>query len=164
MKKILFLAFILLFSFKIDAQTEKASIVQYAPSIYVELFGPSILYAVNYDQRIAPRRDGLGIRGGIGYVNLDDFRMLVVPIGMNYLIGKENRYLELGLGATFMDLSDEYLFMNLQTILPAPCILDIAYSLRMAALISDSVFRRCLLGSISSRFGAVSASDIVGSS
>ncbi|MCS6990921.1 MAG: hypothetical protein NZL95_03580 [Chitinophagales bacterium] len=112
MKKTLFLAFVLLLSFKISAQTEKASIVQYAPSVYIELFGPSALYAVNFDQRIAARRDGLGFRGGIGYINVDDFKMLVVPLGFNYLIGKENRYLELGLGATFMDASRGYLFFE----------------------------------------------------
>lgn len=85
--------------------------------IFVELFGASMLYSVNYDTRLVRgRRDGWGVRAGLGvwgasYLTGAGFEKLTVlafPLGVNYLIGKRKGQLELGIGATLLRISDNF--------------------------------------------------------
>ena len=101
MKKNLFIsAFILLSASLLQAQT--------AQSVYVELGGPG-LASFNYDTRFTHRQDGIGGRIGIGGFKIDDVTAVFIPVGVNYLIGKNNRdYFEIGAGATFVNVKDSY--------------------------------------------------------
>ena len=81
-------------------QVEAASKPQ--SSFFVELGGQSIIYSVNGDFRLSGTKNNLGIRAGIGYLNIDNESLTTIPIGLNYLMGKKNKYFEVGLGATFV--------------------------------------------------------------
>ena len=67
---------------------------------YVELGGPG-LASFNFDTRFAPKEDGIGGRVGIGGFSLDGESVIFVPIGLNYLLGKDTKnYFEIGGGVT----------------------------------------------------------------
>jgi hypothetical protein len=73
---------------------------QSAQSVYFELGGPG-LASFNYDTRFTGREDGIGGRIGVGGVSIDGEGVVFVPVGINYLLGKDSRhYFELGAGAT----------------------------------------------------------------
>ncbi len=77
---------------------------QSAKSINFELGGPG-LASLNFDTRFGPKEDGIGGRIGIGGFSLradgDNVTVLFIPIGVNYLIGKDQRnYFEIGAGVT----------------------------------------------------------------
>jgi hypothetical protein len=75
-----------------------------AQNIFIELAGQGLLFTANYDTRFDKRRDGLGARAGIGFVAADGNSLLTVPLSLNYLLGKGNKFFELGLGATYIGL------------------------------------------------------------
>ncbi|WP_158824811.1 hypothetical protein [Mucilaginibacter lacusdianchii] len=75
-----------------------------AQNIFVELGGPGLLLSLNYDTRFLNRHDGVGGRVGVGYLSIDKNSLLTVPLQINYLLGKNGKYFELGLGATFVKL------------------------------------------------------------
>ena len=71
-----------------------------AQSIYFELGGPG-LASVNYDTRFGKKEDGVGGRVGIGGFKIDDVSVVFLPVGVNYLLGKDNKnYFEIGAGVT----------------------------------------------------------------
>jgi hypothetical protein len=82
---------------------------QAAKSVYFELGGPG-LASFNFDTRFTKKEDGIGGRVGIGGFSLryDNFNggtdrttVIFVPLGLNYLIGKNTKnYFELGAGVT----------------------------------------------------------------
>ena len=78
-----------------------------AQSAFVELLGPGISYSFNYDTRFQDTRNGLGARGGIGYFSVDHNSMLSIPIMLNYLLGKDGKYFEMGLGATYISFNSQ---------------------------------------------------------
>jgi hypothetical protein len=94
MKKALIVTAILFCtSFIANAQTA-------AKSVYVELGGPG-LAAFNFDTRFGKKQDGIGGRIGFGGFSVDGEGAVFVPIGLNYLIGKDQKnYFELGAGVT----------------------------------------------------------------
>lgn len=63
---------------------------------YVELVGSGVFGSVNYDFRFKPGNDGLGMRTGLGYVP----DVLVIPIGLNGLVGKNRIAFEYGAGVS----------------------------------------------------------------
>jgi hypothetical protein len=73
-----------------------------AQNIFIELGGQGILLTANYDTRFSNRRDGLGGRAGIGYIAADGDNATTIPISLNYLLGKGNKFFEIGLGATMI--------------------------------------------------------------
>lgn len=114
MKKIAILLFMLVFSSGLFAQqmgstpnlgsgmqsTERLSPKQ---NIFVELGGQGLLLTFNYDTRFSKRSDGIGGRAGIGYIKLGDIASTVtIPIGINYLLGRNGKYFEMGIGTTFV--------------------------------------------------------------
>ncbi len=109
MKNAIILAGFILFSGNLFAQ--KA-----AKSAYVELGGAG-LASVNYDMRLMKKEDGLGFRVGVGGFSIrtnygsgyDKTNALFVPLGLNYLIGKDGKhYFELGGGATLVSVKETY--------------------------------------------------------
>jgi len=79
-----------------------------AKAVYVEIGGPG-LASINYDMRLQKKEDGLGFRVGIGGYNVDGESALFVPVGLTYLIGKDQRnYFEMGAGVTFVSLNDGF--------------------------------------------------------
>ncbi|GAB3646148.1 hypothetical protein GCM10028791_05620 [Echinicola sediminis] len=73
-------------------------------NIYVELGGPG-LFSFNYDTRFVGRTDGIGGRAGIGYMGIDGSNVLSIPLGLNYLLGKDDKFFELGINATYFSAS-----------------------------------------------------------
>jgi hypothetical protein len=73
---------------------------QAAKSIYFELGGPGIA-SINFDSRFGKSEAGIGGRIGIGGFSIDGEGAVFVPIGLNYLLGKDNKnYFEMGAGVT----------------------------------------------------------------
>ena len=70
-------------------------------AFYFEILGIGGLYSVNYDTRFTAKPDGLGIRGGISYTQVSDISLFTLPVQLNYLLGKSEKYFEIGLGATY---------------------------------------------------------------
>lgn len=97
----LFVAFLFLVfaSSGLFAQKSKAPKSQHR-SFNLELLGQSMGYAFNYDFRFNNQIKGFGARFGIGYYNFQGETLLSVPLGVNYLLGRNGKYLELGAGFT----------------------------------------------------------------
>lgn len=71
-----------------------------AKSAYFELGGPG-LASFNFDSRFTKSNAGIGGRIGVGGFSIDDASVIFVPIGVNYLLGKDNKnYFEIGGGVT----------------------------------------------------------------
>jgi hypothetical protein len=96
-----FIASLFLFAIVSIASAQTA-----AKSIYVELGGPGIA-SLNFDTRFSKGEKGLGGRIGIGGWKVEDEGYLTVPVGINYLLGKDNKnYFEIGAGFTYVHTSD----------------------------------------------------------
>ncbi|HEV8079237.1 MAG TPA: hypothetical protein VGP43_00890 [Chitinophagaceae bacterium] len=78
----------------------------------LEIFGPGSLFSLNYDARFAKKEKGLGFRFGIGGSPLGIFgescnrgSLISLPVGLNYLIGKNRHYAEFGGGYSLILIS-----------------------------------------------------------
>lgn len=79
---------------------------------FIELLGTGGLYSFNYDFRFDKTIfDKWGLRAGIEYLPLNTYNYsgdkltystVLFPFMVNYLIGKRNKFLELGLGAVYV--------------------------------------------------------------
>ena len=59
--------------------------------------------------RFKKKEDGLGFRAGIGGFTVDGSSALFVPLGLNYLIGKdEKNYFEIGTGLTIVSAKESF--------------------------------------------------------
>lgn len=94
MKKIFFVFTLTLAAFHFTS-------AQSAQSVYFELGGPGIA-SFNFDTRFSGRQGGLGGRIGAGYSKFvgDGSSVFYLPLGINYLIGKEKHFFEMGAGVT----------------------------------------------------------------
>ena len=94
MKKIFFVLTLALAAFHFTS-------AQSAQSVYFELGGPGIA-SLNYDLRFSGRQGGLGGRIGVGYSKLvsDGNSIFYLPVGVNFLIGREKHFFEIGAGIT----------------------------------------------------------------
>lgn len=80
---------------------------QAAKSVYFELGGPG-LASFNFDTRFSAKEGGLGGRIGVGGFKIGGSGALFVPVGLNYLFGKDGKnYFELGAGVTPVFASTE---------------------------------------------------------
>ena len=80
-----------------------------AQSIFFEIGGPG-LASINYDMRFQKTEAGFGGRIGVGGFSISDgygkASAVFIPIGVNYLLGKDERnYFEIGGGITPVFLS-----------------------------------------------------------
>ncbi len=110
MKRVVLLFFLILFGFtSVKAQNE-ANLPYISPSggraVYFELGGHSIFFGFNYDTRFKKKLDGIGGRVGIGYMAVSGARFFSLPVALNYLMGKDGKYFEMGAGATLLTLGD----------------------------------------------------------
>jgi len=81
---------------------------QAAKSVYFELGGPG-LASFNFDTRFGAREDGLGGRIGVGGFSIEGAGVVFIPVGLNYLLGKDGRnYFEIGAGVTPLIASEEF--------------------------------------------------------
>ncbi len=97
-------------------------IVEAAPknAFYAELLGSGLFFSLNYDYRLGEK---FGLRGGIGFIGNDNSfgssgfsynnTALTIPLGLNVMLGKGNRYFDVGAGITYVkdnggELSQEY--------------------------------------------------------
>jgi hypothetical protein len=79
------------------------TINQRAHNLMLEVAGPGIFYSINYDTRFAKRRNGWGMRVGLGGINeWVRYPYFTVPVQINYLLGTRRNFLELGIGATYI--------------------------------------------------------------
>jgi hypothetical protein len=74
--------------------------------VFVEILGNGLIGSINYDQRFDKRFDGLGFKGGISYFAFNGSSVAAFPFGLNYLLGKDGKYFEMGLGATYLRFAD----------------------------------------------------------
>jgi hypothetical protein len=107
MKKLLSLSVLALFI---------SSIAKSQTAVFFELGGPG-LASFNFDTRFTGRNDGIGGRIGVGGFSIDDEGAVFVPVGLNYLIGKETKhFFEVGAGFTYVnyssDVADDGLFQS----------------------------------------------------
>jgi hypothetical protein len=78
-----------------------------AKAAYVEIGGPGLL-SVNYDMRFASKENGAGFRVGVGAFSVNSASVVTVPLGLNYLIGKDKKnYFEVGAGFTYLSVSEK---------------------------------------------------------
>lgn len=90
----------LLFSLAFITAIHSMATAQSAKSVYAELGGPG-LASFNFDTRFTGKEDGIGGRIGFGGLSIDGSGVLFIPIGVNYLLGKDQKnYFELGAGVT----------------------------------------------------------------
>ena len=76
-------------------------------AVFFELGGPG-LASFNFDTRFTGRNDGIGGRIGVGGFSINDEGAVFVPVGLNYLIGKETKhFFEVGAGFTYVDYSSD---------------------------------------------------------
>lgn len=81
---------------------------QAAKAVYFELGGPG-LASFNFDTRFSKKEDGIGGRIGFGGFSIDGTGAVFIPVGLNYLIGKDGKnYFELGAGVTPVVSFDSY--------------------------------------------------------
>ncbi len=79
---------------------------QRAPhTIYLEAFGQGLYDAITYDRLIVQGPKHLtSVSAGLTLVPTKDLFVAGAPLSYNWLIGKQNHFLELGLGLSFMYL------------------------------------------------------------
>jgi hypothetical protein len=79
---------------------------QVAQCFFAELGGPG-LASINYDTRLTKKDDGIGLRLGLGGLSVDYESVILVPIGVNYLLGNDKKhYFELGANITIASASN----------------------------------------------------------
>ncbi len=79
-------------------------------SVFIEILGQGGLATFNYDRRFTNSSDGPGFRIGAGYMNVGKFEGYTIPVSLNYLLGRQGKYFELGMGLTYgkIGLIDRY--------------------------------------------------------
>ncbi|MVZ60413.1 hypothetical protein [Sphingobacterium humi] len=78
-----------------------------AQGVFFEVLGTGLAYSFNYDTRFQNRRDGIGGRVGISYYSMDGVSLFTLPVSLNYLLGKNGHYFEMGAGATYVNANEE---------------------------------------------------------
>ncbi len=112
MKKLFFVLIISLVFLNANAQYGKgdAEVTSPAKAVFFEIGGPGIA-SINYDMRFTKSESGIGGRVGFGGFSLgtgtDRTSAIFIPLGLNYLLGKDGKhYFELGGGATIVNTKE----------------------------------------------------------
>jgi hypothetical protein len=98
---IFLISIFLAFPWLVDAQTSEPN-----SAVFMEILGNGLVYSFNYDTRFSAKQDGLGGRVGISYLAIEGTSIATVPMVMNYLLGKNGKYFEMGIGATYVAAAD----------------------------------------------------------
>lgn len=70
--------------------------------VFFEFYGNGIFNSFNYDTRFSNKPDGWGGKAGFGYAPVDGDPYFSFPIAINYLIGRNGHYFEVGGGANYL--------------------------------------------------------------
>ncbi|MCL6259656.1 hypothetical protein M3O96_11175 [Aquiflexum sp. TKW24L] len=70
--------------------------------VFFEFLGNGIFNSLNYDTRFTKKVDGFGGKVGFGYAPVDGGQYFSFPFMVNYLLGKNGHYFEVGAGANYM--------------------------------------------------------------
>lgn len=108
MKKLLFISTLVAFVTFVNPGNLKA---QSTNTVFVELLGNGLIFSANYDMRFnKDEGNGLGARLGVGYIGGGDAggTVITVPAMVNYLLGKDGKYLEIGGGVTYVAGSADF--------------------------------------------------------
>ena len=77
--------------------------------LQMEILGPGGLVSFHFESRFLKARDGIGFRVGLGHVpygtlekSCNDGLLITIPIGLSYLIGKNDHVLEIGGGGVMI--------------------------------------------------------------
>jgi hypothetical protein len=72
-------------------------------SVYLEAFGQSLYYSLNYDRILADKgRERIGFSAGISVLPISYMEVYAGSASANYLLGRKNHLLELGIGLSGM--------------------------------------------------------------
>jgi len=99
MIKQFFLAIFLVFIFNNDVTAQRNH------GVYLELGGAGLFYSLNYDVRMLDQNDGLGLRAGLS-ISPEFFGSgidRIIPVQLNYLLGKKKHQFEMGFGGTYIN-------------------------------------------------------------
>lgn len=100
-KTILNLTAVLLFATAATAQTSNEGKINNS-NFFVELGGIGGPYSFTFDKRLhANRIDGIGLRGGFSGLYNDEEKIFSVPMQVNWLMGKNKSFFEIGAGLTY---------------------------------------------------------------
>ena len=119
MKKLFMLGFLAVGALAANAQgvENKMGTSASASQIYFEAGGSGIIYSLNFDTRFGKKENGLGLRIGAGGAGGDGSGYFAIPAQLNYLLGENGKYLELGAGATYVNVSgDDLIFDDASTV------------------------------------------------
>jgi hypothetical protein len=72
-------------------------------TLYAEFFGWGGEASANFEKLIGGR---VGIRAGIGFTGLVFADGIAVPFGVDYLLGSDRNFLELGIGGSYIDFDE----------------------------------------------------------
>ena len=93
------------FLFVSFSATAQHKVSKHASQLQLEVFGEGGLFSLNYDARFAKKENGIGFSLGLGGTPLglggyscNSGFHLPLPIGLNYLAGKNKHLLEMGAG------------------------------------------------------------------
>jgi hypothetical protein len=118
MKKLLMLGFLAAGALAANAQgvEKKMGTSASAAQLYFEAGGSAVVYSLNFDSRFGKQENGLGFRIGAGGAGGDGTGYFAIPLQLNYLLGENGKYLELGAGATYVNVNgDDFLFEDEST-------------------------------------------------
>lgn len=71
-------------------------------AVFLNLGGYSPILGAMYDRRLANKVNGLGFSVGLGFWGASGEALFSVPLSLNYLIGKQTHFIELGAGTTYI--------------------------------------------------------------
>ena len=71
-------------------------------AIYFQIGGSAPILSINYDRRFSRKLNGLGFAIGLGFWGSSGVSVFSVPLSINYLIGRNNHFVELAAGTAFV--------------------------------------------------------------
>ena len=113
MQKIVFSIFVLFFSSMVSQAQgieKKTGTSASASQIYFEAGGSGVVYTLNFDTRLTRSENGIGLRIGAGGAGDNGSSYFAIPANINYLLGENGKYLELGGGITYFHFNDDFFF------------------------------------------------------
>lgn len=80
-----------------DVEMDNSPAEKTAIAVYANMGTPT-LFTINLDTRFTKRQDGIGGRFGLGAWPTSDDLYIMIPIELNYLLGKNDHYFNAGIG------------------------------------------------------------------
>lgn len=81
-------------------------------SLYIETLGNGLISTFNYDIRFGKEVGGVGMSIGAGGFSYRDVQFFTTPLMVNYLLGADGSYFELGLGVSYYGGEGQFLFVD----------------------------------------------------